>query len=115
MVVRIYLSFHDTSYDEDTTGSLKFPDYPHVYMPWSKDPGGILNTRHIYRIQDCCLPHPVTASAFASRFPLKLILLSTTTLDFGAQYIACTLDPSGFRLLLPGLPAEFSSDLLAKL
>src|SRR2546423_4281739 len=34
---------------------------------------------------------------------------------FGAQYRACTLDPSGFGLPLPGLPADFSSDLLARL
>ena len=35
--------------------------------------------------------------------------------DFGAQYIACRLDSSGFGLLLPGLPADFTTDLLAKL
>ncbi|MFC1534573.1 hypothetical protein ACFL7M_14560 [Thermodesulfobacteriota bacterium] len=35
--------------------------------------------------------------------------------DFGAQYTACSLDPSGLGLLLPGLPSDFTTDLLAKL
>jgi hypothetical protein len=34
---------------------------------------------------------------------------------FGAQYTACILDPSGFGLLSPGLPADFSTDLVANL
>ena len=34
---------------------------------------------------------------------------------FGAQYTACILAPSGFGLPLLGLPAEFATDLLAKL
>ena len=35
--------------------------------------------------------------------------------DFGAQYTACSLDPSGLGLLLPGLPSDFTTDLPAKL
>jgi len=35
--------------------------------------------------------------------------------DFGAQYTACSLDPSGLGLLLPGLPSDFTTDLLATL
>jgi hypothetical protein len=34
---------------------------------------------------------------------------------FGAQYKACTLDPSGFGHPLSGLPSDFTSDPLAKL
>ncbi len=34
---------------------------------------------------------------------------------FGAQYTACILDPSSFRLPSPGLPVDFSADPLAKL
>ena len=34
---------------------------------------------------------------------------------FGAQYRACNLDPSSFRLPLPGLPVDFTTDLPAKL
>ena len=34
---------------------------------------------------------------------------------FGAQYRAYTLDSSGSRLPLPGLPAEFTTELPAKL
>jgi hypothetical protein len=34
---------------------------------------------------------------------------------FGAQYKACTLASSGFGLPLPGLPADVTTDLLAKL
>ena len=30
-------------------------------------------------------------------------------------YRACILDPSGFGLPLPGLPADFTTDLLAQL
>ena len=34
---------------------------------------------------------------------------------FGAQYTACALAPSGFRLPLPGLPADFATELVANL
>jgi hypothetical protein len=34
---------------------------------------------------------------------------------FGAQYRACNLAPSSFRLPLPVLPVDFANELLAKL
>ena len=34
---------------------------------------------------------------------------------FGAQYRPCALDPSGFRLPSPGLPADFTTELPATL
>jgi len=34
---------------------------------------------------------------------------------FGAQYTACTLATSGFGLPLPGLPADVTTDPLARL
>ena len=33
----------------------------------------------------------------------------------GLHPTACSLDPSSFGLLLPGLPVDFTTDLLAKL
>jgi hypothetical protein len=34
---------------------------------------------------------------------------------FGAQYRACTLDPSSFALPLPGLHVDFTTELAASL
>ncbi len=45
----------------------------------------------------------------------RVILADHNYTFFGAQYRAYTLDSSGSRLPLPGLPAEFTTELLAKL
>jgi len=43
-----------------------------------------------------------------------IILLDHHSTYFGAQYTAWTLDPSGFGLPFPGMPADISTDLLAR-
>jgi len=66
-----------------------------------------------YRIQNCCLP-----SSQQRRLSLPVSWKMSNDhneQDFGAPYTACSLDPSGFGLLLPGLPADFTTDLLARL
>jgi hypothetical protein len=66
-----------------------------------------------YRIQNCCLP-----SSQQRRLSLPVsrkVSNDHNEQDFGAPYTACSLDPSGFGLPLPGLPADFTTDLLAKL
>ena len=45
----------------------------------------------------------------------RFILSDHNYTFFGAQYRAYALDSSGSRLPLPGLPAEFTTELLAKL
>lgn len=45
----------------------------------------------------------------------RVILADHNYTFFGAQYRAFTLDSSGSRLPLPGLPAEFTTELPAKL
>ena len=96
--------------------------------------GGNLHTRHIvYRssafriIQYVGFPHADHASyplgpqlytrlpsPGSSRIPL-ILPLAMAGRFFGAQYRAYTLDSSGSRLPLPGLPAEFTTELPAKL
>ena len=55
-----------------------------------------------------------TASAFLS-LTARVILADHNYTFFGAQYRACTLVSSGSRLPLPGLPAEFPTELPARL
>ena len=67
-----------------------------------------------YRSQDCCLLTACRSSAF---IPILFgtILLSTTIHISGFNHTACILVPSGSVLPLPGLHAEFTTDLLARL
>jgi hypothetical protein len=41
--------------------------------------------------------------------------MTTMSTISGLNHTACSLAPSGFGLPLPGLPADFATDLLAKL
>ena len=67
-----------------------------------------------YRSQDCCLPYRMTPSAFTSGCPQAYHNDHNYTF-FGAQYTACILDSSGFGLPSPGLPADFTTDLVVSL
>ena len=66
------------------------------------------------RMQDCCLPARSRPSAFILTC-IRVILMSTTIHISGLNHAAYALAPSGFGLPLPGLPADVTSDLLAKL
>ena len=70
--------------------------------------------RSPYRPQDYCLP--LTSQRRLSPPDLRGIILSVHNYTFfGAQYTACTPAPSGSRLPLPGLPANFAPELMANL
>ena len=71
------------------------------------DPGGDLNTCHSVS-RSAAFQFPETVG-FHFQYPGSYH--QTTIAYFGAQYRACILDPSGFGLLLPGLPADFTTDL----
>src|SRR5206468_11298995 len=86
---------------KETDGSPKFPSSPCEDMPRSQTP-----------VVSCALAiaHPGLLPSSACK-PSA----SHDYTHFGAQYRACTLDLSGFGLPLPGLPADFSPGLLARL
>jgi hypothetical protein len=66
------------------------------------------------RAQDCCLPTACKGSAFISSY-LKTYPMSTTIQISGLNNAACALAPPGFGLPLLGLPADVTTDLLARL
>jgi hypothetical protein len=74
--------------------------------------GPVVSPTLANRMEVCCLPHAQERR------------LSPPTADypddhdytfFGAQYRACTLDPSSFALRLPGLHVDFTTELAANL
>ena len=66
-----------------------------------------------YRNPNCCLP---LCTKHRLSLPVSRKLFTNhNAQDFRAQYTACSLVPSGFGLPSPGLPADFTTDLLAKL
>ena len=69
--------------------------------------------RSPFRNQNCCLPSS-SERRLSSRSP-ESYLLTTMGKISGLNNTACSLDPSGFGLPLPGLPADFTTDLLARL
>ena len=75
------------------------------------DPGGDLDTGHNVS-RPAAFQFPETVGF---HFQCAGSYHVTTIAYFGAQYRACILDPSGFGLPLPGLPADFSTDLPARL
>ena len=64
-------------------------------------------------MQVCCLPH--NSLRRLSFRQAEFILPVHDYTFFGAQYRPCTLVPSGFGLPLPGLPADFTTELAANL
>ncbi len=103
---------HTDIFARRSFGSPQFPSYPFEHMPWSQTP-----------VVTCILAKSLTgllpsAKSNASTFLTliaQVILSDHNYTFFGAQYRACALDSSGSRLPLPGLPAEFTTELLAKL
>ncbi len=103
---------HTDIFARRSFGSPQFPSYPFEHMPWPKTP-----------VVTCILAKSLTgllpsAKSNASTFltlNARFILSDHNYTFFGAQYRACILDSSGSRLPLPGLPAEFTTELLAKL
>ncbi len=97
---------------KETVGSPKFPSYPHEYMPWSQTPvvsrilaiahPGLLLSDTMHRVSF----HLKPSEAYPNDHNYTY---------FGAQYRACILAFPGFRLPLPGLPADSATDLLATL
>ncbi len=103
---------HTDIFARRSFGSPQFPSYPFEHMPWSKTP-----------VVTCILAKSLTgllpsAKSNASTFltlNARFILSDHDYTFFGAQYRACTLVSSGSRLPLPGLPAEFPTELPARL
>jgi hypothetical protein len=77
------------------------------------DPGRVLNTR--LSASRTAAFQRVHAVGFHALATLRGYPRDHHYTYFGAQYSACILDSSGFRLPLPGLPADFSTGLLARL
>ena len=95
---------------KETVGSPKFPSYPFEYMPWSKTP---VVSQSLAIAQPGLLP---SAACRASAFSCNAGLSNDHNYTFfGAQYRACTLDPSSSVLPLPGLHVDFTTDLVANL
>jgi len=75
------------------------------------DPGGVLISRH----------SAIRTAAFRNTHSVGFYLVSqvypmtTMSTISGLSHTACNLAKSGFGLPLPGLPADFATDLLAKL
>ena len=93
-------------------GSPQFPSYPFEHMPWSKTP---VVTRMLAKSPTGFLPSAKSSASAFLTLIARVILADHNYTFFGAQYRACTLDSSGSRLPLPGLPAEFTTELPAKL
>ena len=79
---------------------------------WLSDPGGA---------PDACLNTAGTTAfryhknvGFVCSLP-QTVLRTTITKISGLNDAACNLAPSGFGLPLPGLPADFTTDLVANL
>jgi hypothetical protein len=102
---------HNRFSGKETIGSPEFPGYPRQYMIGSQTPVVTLNTcLDAFRSAAFQLLHTVGLPLSIQVYPL-----TTTIHFFGAQYRSCILDPPGFGLPLPGLPAGFSTARLAKL
>jgi hypothetical protein len=98
--------------DKETSGPPKFPGYPFELMPCSQTP---VVPCTLALTHPGLLPSaPFTASAFPSKktdgYPLSTIIQISRL-----NHTACFLAPPGFGLPLPGLPARFATDLLARL
>jgi len=75
------------------------------------DPGGVLIARHgAIRTAAFRNTHNVGFYLVSQVYPV-----STMSTISGLSHTACNLAKSGFGLPLPGLPADFATDLLAKL
>ena len=99
---------------QETLGSPKFPGYPLELMPCSSTP--VVS----YTLALSCLGLLPSVSMRTSAFPSKkktdgYPLLSTIIQISRLYHTACFLAPLGFRLPLPGLPARFTTALLARL
>ena len=75
------------------------------------DPGGDLDTGHSVS-SSAAFQFPETVGF---HFQCTGSYHVTTIAYFGALYKACIIDPSGFGLPLPVLPADFSTVLPARL
>ena len=75
------------------------------------DPGGVLIARHsTIRTAAFRITHYVGFYLVSQVYPL-----TTMCTISGLSHTACNLAKSGFGLPSPGLPADFTTDLLAKL
>ena len=103
---------HTDIFARRSFGSPQFPSYPFEHMPWSKTP---VVTCILAKSLVGLLPSAKSNASTFLTLTARVILSDHNYTFFGAQYRAYALDPSGFRLPLPGLPAEFTTELLAKL
>jgi hypothetical protein len=93
-------------------GSLKFPGYPFEYMPRTQTP--VVSESLALALSGLLPSDVLKSSAFIPHIAWDYP--SSTTIHIsGLKLAACILDPSGSILPLPGLHAEFSTDLPAQL
>ncbi len=99
---------------KETVGSLKFPSYPFEYMPWS--------TTTVVSISLVMPQNGLLPSAFYKNVGVPSWLTGirvypmTTTISFSKLNTGPVFSiMSGLGLPLPGLPSDFSSDLLTSL
>jgi hypothetical protein len=103
---------HTDIFARRSFGSPQFPSYPFEHMPWSKTP---VVTCILAKSLAGLLPSAKSNASTFLTLIARVILADHNYTFFGAQYRAYALDSSGSRLPLPGLPAEFTTELLAKL
>jgi len=97
---------------KETFGSPKFPGYPCDYMPWSQTP---VVSWSLAIARSELLPSVICRTS-AFTLGLTRAIQNHNVQDFGAQFHS--LQSRSIRLRtppLPGLPADFTTDLLAKL
>ena len=99
----------------ETIGSPKFPRYPLYACNSPRRQTPVVN-RTLAITQSVLLPSSFQRpSAFTPNLLEAIKKNDHSHRYIGAQYKACILNPSGFGFPLPGLPADFTTDLPAKL
>ena len=86
--------------------------YPYDYMPRTPTP---VVSPSLAIAQCGLLPSVITRTSAFTFSCLKSILRTTITKISGLNLAACNLAPSGSGLPLPGLPADFTTGLVANL
>ncbi len=104
-----------TSAYKETSGSPHFPSYPYEHMPWSQTPvlpctlamshTGLLPSAQIHAVGFLLLCRIITMTT-----TIHFSGLNTEPVEDPAVFSGASLIPSSFRLPLPGLPVDFTTD-----
>jgi hypothetical protein len=98
---------------KEAFGPPTSPSYPHECMPWSQTP--VVSQAHRHSAPRTAAFRRMHSVGFPLPLHRKIYPLDHHSINFGAQYTACTLDSSSFVLPLLGLHVDFTTDLSARL